>query len=134
MSSLPWRMRFEMPGVETMISTAGTRPVPAALGSRRWETTHLRVEASCWRIWACSPAGKAPTRRLMVETQSREWRVEKTRCPVSAAMMAVRMVSRSRISPTSRTSGSARRASRRASAKVGTSECSSRWWMTLRLF
>src|SRR3989344_206412 len=34
------------------------------------------------------------------------WRVENTRCPVSAACKAVRAVSRLRISPTSMTSGS----------------------------
>ena len=45
-------------------------------------------------------------------------RVPKTRCPVSAALMASWMVIRSRISPTMMTSGSARRNARMAAAKV----------------
>ena len=47
--------------------------------------------------------------------------VPNTRWPVSAALMAASIVSRSRISPTSITSGSWRKARRRASAKFGTS-------------
>ena len=42
--------------------------------------------------------------------------VENTRCPVSAAVIAVDIVSRSRISPTSITSGSCRSAALRAAA------------------
>ena len=44
--------------------------------------------------------------------------VANTRWPVSAAVMAVEMVSRSRISPTRITSGSCRRAARRPAAKL----------------
>ena len=46
-------------------------------------------------------------------------RVAKTRCPVSAAVRAVAIVSRSRISPTRMSSGSSRRAARRPRAKSG---------------
>ena len=52
--------------------------------------------------------------------------VEKTRCPVSAAVIAVDMVSRSRISPTMMTSGSWRMQLRSASWKVGVSVPTSR--------
>ena len=38
--------------------------------------------------------------RVMVEGASLVWRVERTRCPVRAALMAIPPVSRSRISPT----------------------------------
>src|SRR5882724_11043781 len=44
------------------------------------------------------------------------------------------MVSRSRISPISTTSGSSRRAARKASAKLLVSACSSRWFTTQFLF
>ena len=54
--------------------------------------------------------------------------VENTRWPVSAAVSAISMVSRSRISPTRITFGACRSAARSASAKVGVSLCSSRWW------
>ncbi len=53
-------------------------------------------------------------------------RVEKTRCPVSAAVITVEMVSGSRISPTMITSGSWRITLRRASGKEGVSVPTSR--------
>ena len=58
------------------------------------------------------------------------WTVPKTRCPVSAAVSAVSMVSRSRISPTKITSGSSRSAARRPVAKLPVSRPISRWLMT----
>ncbi len=53
--------------------------------------------------------------------------VAKTRCPVSAAVSAVEIVSRSRISPTRITSGSSRSAAFSASEKLCASAPSSRW-------
>ena len=53
--------------------------------------------------------------------------VENTRWPVSAAVSAISIVSRSRISPTRITFGACRSAARSASANVGVSLCSSRW-------
>ena len=52
--------------------------------------------------------------------------VEKTRCPVSAAVMTVAIVSGSRISPTMMTSGSWRMTLRSASGKLGVSVPTSR--------
>ena len=49
------------------------------------------------------------------------WRVANTRRPVSAAVSAIRIVSKSRISPTKRQSGSSRIAALTPSAKLGTS-------------
>ena len=49
------------------------------------------------------------------------WSVESTRWPVSAAVSAISIVSRSRISPTRITFGAWRSAARSASAKVGVS-------------
>ena len=54
-------------------------------------------------------------------------RVENTKWPVSAAVMAASIVSRSRISPTRITSGSWRSTRLSASPKVGTSTPTSRW-------
>ena len=70
--------------------------------------------------------------RLMVSTASTVWRVESTRCPVSAAVRAISVVSRSRISPTMMTSGSWRREARRARANDMVSNPISRWLITLR--
>ena len=56
-------------------------------------------------------------------------RVENTRWPVSASVSASEMDSRSRISPTSRTSGSSRSAERSARSKEGLSVPTSRWVM-----
>ena len=61
----------------------------------------------CGALWVCS--------------------VAKTRWPVSAAVSAVAIVSRSRISPTRMTSGSWRSAARSASANVTASGPISRW-------
>ena len=58
--------------------------------------------------------------------------VPKTRWPVSAAVIAVEIVSRSRISPTRITSGSWRSAARSASAKPFASAPISRW-LTMQL-
>ena len=54
-------------------------------------------------------------------------RVANTRCPVSAAVSAVDIVSRSRISPTRITSGSSRSADFSASEKSSASAPISRW-------
>ncbi len=48
-------------------------------------------------------------------------RVDNTKCPVSAAVIAALIVSRSRISPTKITSGSSRKQERKALAKESTS-------------
>ena len=55
------------------------------------------------------------------------WRVENTRWPVSAAVIAVCIVFQSRISPTMITSGSCRNMFFRASLKLGESVETSRW-------
>src|SRR5438094_1446284 len=56
--------------------------------------------------------------RVMADGASLVCRVERTRCPVIAARMAISAVSWSRISPTRTTSGSWRSMARRALAKV----------------
>ena len=71
--------------------------------------------------------------RSMVLTALVVCRVPSTRCPVSAAVIAMEMVSASRISPTRITSGSSRIAARTPSAKLGMCVPSSRWmtWLFL---
>ena len=79
------------------------------------------------RIISCWFCGKAFTNRSIVLAAPVVCSVPKTKCPVSAAVMAASIVSKSRISPTRIMSGSWRSARRRASAKFGTSTCTSRW-------
>ena len=67
--------------------------------------------------------------RCSVCTTSVVCSVESTRCPVSAAMSVVDMVSRSRISPTRMMSGSCRSTYLRPSWNERVSRPTSRWWM-----
>ena len=126
-SPSPFSMYSRVRIVDFRISTAATRPLPPFLGSRRCETIKRnafdrRVRTACW-----SPSGKTPTMRSMVLEASMVCSVDITRWPVSQASSAISMVSRSRISPTRITLGACRNAARNASAKLGVSECNSRW-------
>ena len=85
--------------VMIMISSATTRPLPSARGSSRWEIVALRLSAMRLRTISCSSAGKTLMIRPMVLAASVVCTVEKTRCPVSAALSAMSMDSASRISP-----------------------------------
>ena len=82
------------------------------------------LTCSCWFV------GNASTIRSIVSAAPVVCSVPKTRWPVSAAVIAAAIVSRSRISPTRITSGSWRSARRIASAKLGTSSPTSRWVMS----
>ena len=73
--------------------------------------------ASCIRTWPCWADGKTSMMRSIVLGALCVCSVASTRWPVSAAVSAVEIVSRSRISPTRITSGSWRSAPRSASAK-----------------
>ena len=72
---------------------------------------------SCARICGCWCAGKTSMIRLMVDVAEFVCSVPKVKWPVSAMRSADSMVSRSRISPMSTTSGSSRSAARSASVK-----------------
>ena len=85
-----------MAGVHTSTSAATHRPPPSAVGTNCWVTTPCRAEPSWIRIWSCWFGGKTSMMRSMVEGASWVWRVAKTKWPVSAAVSAVEMVSRSR--------------------------------------
>ena len=124
---LPSRMRLRMAELTTMTSHASERPSPEALGRSCWATTARSVIESCMRIWAWRASGKTSTRRSIESAADCVCRVPNTRCPVSAAVRAHSMVSRSRISPTRMTSGSSRRIARRPAAKLSVWRPTSRW-------
>ena len=79
------------------------------------------------RTISFSSAGKTSMMRSMDLAADEVCRVPNTRWPVSAAVSARRMVSRSRSSPTRITSGSSRRAERSALLKECVCEPTSRW-------
>src|SRR5664279_4804151 len=64
-------MQLRTDSVVTMTSTAGTRPWPSALGTRRWEMTPRSTEANCRRICFWWWGGKTEITRLMVSVASR---------------------------------------------------------------
>ena len=112
----PSRMRLRIATVATMISSAATRPFRSLVGSRICEITPWRASASCTRTCCCCAGGKASMMRSIVLGALFVWSVPKTRWPVSAAVSARLIVSRSRSSPTRMTSGSSRKAARKAAA------------------
>ena len=100
--------------------------------SRRWLGEYVAGAVQCGQIVRTSRCarnartvlesrnGSMPmsSRRVMPPTASFVCSVEKTRCPVSAARMAMSAVSPSRISPTMMTFGSCRKMCRRPLAKL----------------
>ena len=115
------RIRLRMAGVPIMISWAAMRPWPSLVLSSVCEITARSDSESIERTISFSAAGKTSMMRSMVLAAEAVCSVANTKWPVSEAVIARRMVSRSRISPTRITSGSCRNARRMASAKVGTS-------------
>ena len=110
------RIRLAMPGVTTSVSNAATRP-PPIFGSSCWaqDADDRRCQAACESVPAGS-SGNTSMMRLIVPAALEVCSVPNTMWPVSAAVMAASIVSRSRISPTRITSGSCRNARRIASA------------------
>ena len=90
-------------------------------------------EESMYRVSSCWCGGKKDRIRLIVCAASVVWSVVSTRCPVSAAMSAVCMVSPSRTSPIRITSGSCRRMCFRPSPKEAVSRPTSRCEIVLFL-
>ena len=123
------RIRLAMAGVTTRNSKAATRPARSVRDRSTWLRMQIRETDNCTRTCACWFTGNASMTRLIVPAAPVVCSVAKTRWPVSAARIADSIVSRSRISPTSITSGSARRPRRNASEKLGTSTPTSRWAM-----
>ena len=121
------RIRFLIAEVPSMISCAATRPEPSFSLQSVCEITAISDSDSIERTISFSAAGNTSTTRSMVFAAELVCRVPKTRWPVSAAVSARRMVSRSRNSPTRIASGSSRSAAR--SALLNDSVCgpTSRW-------
>ena len=117
-----------MAGVGIKISITMMRPRPSARGSSAWQRMPSSTMESCARICGCWCAGKTSTTRLIVDRAELVCNVAKVRWPVSAMRKADSIVSRSRISPMSTTSGSSRNAARRELANECVSECTSRWF------
>ena len=109
-----------------MISCAAIRPPPFFLSSV-CETTAWSDSESIARTMSFSAAGNTSTMRSTVFAAELVCRVPNTRWPVSAAVRASRIVSRSRSSPTRMTSGSSRSAERSASPKPRVCRWISRW-------
>ena len=112
--TLASRIRLRIAGVQIMISCAATRPVPSLVLSSACEITARSDSDNIARTISFSSAGNTSMIRSMVLAAELVCSVPNTRWPVSAADIARRMVSRSRISPTRITSGSSRSALRRA--------------------
>ena len=89
--------------------------------------TAISDSDSIARTMSFSAAGNTSTTRSIVLAALEVCSVPKTRWPVSAAVSARRMVSRSRISPTRMQSGSSRSAERSALEKLSVCGPTSRW-------
>ena len=116
------------------ISCAITRPflvTPSSktFGNKVCDNTATKLEASCILICVCCPSGNTSTIRSTVEAAFEVCKVPKTKCPVSAAVNAREIVSKSRISPKRIMSGSSRKADFKALAKLLVS-CPSSLWCT----
>ena len=98
--TLSSRIRFWSAWLTNMISRAATRPLPSARGSSTCETTARSVIESCVRICDCWCGGNESMMRVTVCAADCVAMVEITRLPVSAAVRAIAMLDRSRISPT----------------------------------
>src|SRR5881275_2219073 len=114
-------------------SDAGTRPFPSLRGTSRNDTIACNAVESRCRTSSCWCGGKNEITRLIVWVASVVWSVEKTRCPVSAALSAVSSVSISRISPIRITSGACRSTWRSAALNESVSFPTSRCEMLDRL-
>ncbi len=126
------RIRCRMAGVQIMISCAATRPEPSRVLSSVCEITASSDSDSMVRTMSFSSEGNTSTTRSMVLAAELVCSVPNTKWPVSAAVSARRMVSRSRNSPTRTTSGSSRSADFSALANECVCGPSSRW--LIRLF
>ena len=126
-ATLASRIRLRIAEVASMISCAATRPVPSLVLHRVWEITACNDSDSIARTISFSSAGNTSMIRSMVLAADEVCSVPNTRWPVSAAVIASRMVSRSRISPTRIASGSSRSADFSAAANDSVMLPTSRW-------
>ena len=128
------RIRPATLGVVRRISHAATRPRPSRRGRSVWEMTAFSESAIICGSAPCWSGGNALMIRSTVEDAVVVCSVASTRWPVSAAVIASAIVSRSRISPTRMTSGSSRSDCRSARAKERECAGISRWLTSASLF
>ena len=129
----PSRMIAETAGVANMISCTAVRPGLSTRLQSNCATTPRSEAASIVRTCDCWSAGNTSMIRSTVLRALLVCRVPNTSSPVSAAVSASEIVSRSRISPTSTMSESSRSAARSPSANEGVWIGTSRWVMIERL-
>ncbi len=121
------RIRLRIAGVPIMISCAAIRPSPSLVLSSVCEITRAATRKASSAPFPSRRPGTRQPRGRSSWPPSEVCRVPNTRWPVSAAVSARRMVSRSRISPTRITSGSSRSAERRALENDSVCGPTSRW-------
>src|SRR6266849_2422652 len=107
-------------------------PPPLRLLQQRLREYASSTKASWARICDCWCAGKTSMMRLMLSIAELVCSVANAKWPVSAMVNAAAIVSKSRISPSSTTSGSWRSAYLSAAAKLDVSVPISRW-LTMQL-
>src|SRR3569623_1644429 len=122
------RIRFRIADVPSLISCAATRPEPSFVLHSVCEITACSDSDSIARTISFSSAGNTSMIRSMVLAALEVCSVPNTRWPVSAAVIARRIVSRSRISPTRMQSGSSRSAERSALENDSVIGPTSRWF------
>ena len=105
-----------MAGVVIMISWAAKRP-PCLRFTKTCEMTAFRDSESMALTMSFSAAGNTSTILSMVLVAELVCKVAKTKCPVSAAVNAKRMLVKSLNSPITITSGSSLKAERNAVSK-----------------
>ena len=97
-----------------IISNPATRPFLSLVFINVCQITAAKLSESCARIWFCCSNGKESIILFTEFAHPEVWSVARTSCPVSAAVNASWIVSRSRISPTIIASGFSRREDFRA--------------------
>src|SRR5512139_659443 len=125
----PLKMRSEISGELSRISTAATRPTPPFFGIRRCEMKALRLSDRSISSWARRSSGKKLMMRSSAWLALLACSVDRHRWPVSANEIAYSMVSRSRISPMRMTSGAWRSVFFSAANQLSVSMPTSRWLM-----
>ena len=127
-ATLASRIKLRIALVPSMISWAATRPWPSLVLHSVCEITACSDSDNMARTISFSSAGNTSMIRSIVLAALEVCSVPNTKWPVSAAVMARRIVSRSRISPTKIQSGSSRRAERSAAANDSVCGPTSRWF------
>ena len=101
----PLKIRSEISGVLSKISTAAMRPLPSWRGNRRCDTSARRFSDKSISSWPRRSSGKKLMMRSSAWLALLACKVAMHKWPVSAKATACSIVSRSRNSPIKITSG-----------------------------